>query len=144
MPPPPPPPPPPLPDSLLTPPPPFLLSRSSAFFFFDLLDFFSLFLFEMAPLDVEEDEEPAGEDTEECFTLRVRLVAEADEEDALEVVDAGDPGSEVDAARLGGRAVAAEVTGAPAAAAVVAVVAGGCSGTSIFDSEESRSGNFRA
>ena len=133
------PPPPPLPDSLLLPPaPPFLLSRSSAFFFFDLFDFFSLFLFEMAPLDVdaEEEEEPAGEDTEECFTLRVRLVAEADDEDALEVVDAGDPGREVDAARLGGRAVAAEVTGAPAG--------GGCSGTSIFDSEESRSGNFRA
>ena len=134
-----PPPPPPLPDSLLTP-PPFLLSRSSAFFFFDLLDFFSLFLFEMAPLDVEEDEEPAGEDTEECFTLRVRLVADmADEEDALEVVEAGDPGREVDdVAKLGGSAVAAEVTGA------AAVVVGGCSGMSIFDSEESRSDNFRA
>ena len=140
--PPPPPPPPPLPDSLLPPPPPppFLLSRSSAFFFFDLLDFFSLFLFEMAPLDVEEDEEPAGEDTEECFTLRVRLVAEADDEDALEVVEAGDPGREVDdAAKLGGRAVAAvEFTGA------IAVVGAGCSVMSIFDSDESRSGNFRA
>ena len=117
------------------PPPPFFLSRSSAFFFFDLFDFFSLTLLE-APL--EEEDEPAGEDTEECFTLRVRLVAEADDEDALEVVEAGDPGREVDdAAKLGGRAVAAEVAGA-------IVVGGGCSVMSIFDSEESRSGNFRA
>ena len=114
-------------------PPPFLLSRSSAFFFFDLLDFFSLTLFEVEVEVEEAEDEPAGEETEECFTLRVRLVAEAEEtEDALEVVDAGDPGREVEAARLGGRAVAA------------AEVTGGASATSILDSEESSSGNFRA
>ena len=119
---------------------PFFLSRSSPFFFFDLFDFFSLTLFETPLEAVEVEEEPAGEDTEECFTLRVRLVADmADEEDALEVVEAGDPGRDVDdVAKLGGSAVAAEVTGA------AAVVVGGCSGMSIFDSEESRSGNFRA
>ena len=116
---------------LLPPPPPlpFLLSRSSPFFFFDLFDFFSLTL-----VTPDAAEEPAGEDTDVCFTFRVRLVAEADDEDAVEVVDAGDPGREVDAVRLKGRAVAADDD------------MGGCccSAVSIFDSEESTSGNFRA
>ena len=117
--------------------PPFslFLSRScSPFFFLDLLDFFSLTLLELE--DVEED--PAGEDTEGCFTLSVRLVAEAEEtEEALEVVEAGEPGREVEA-RLAGRAVAA--------AADAIEVGGACSAPeSIFDSEdESSSGNFRA
>ena len=107
--------------------PPFslFLSRScSPFFFLDLLDFFSLTLLELE--DVEDD--PAGEDTEECLTLSVRLVAEMAEEteEALEVVEAGEPGREVEAARLAGRAVA------------VGTEAGGaCSAPeSIFDSEE--------
>ena len=120
--------------------PPFslFLSRScSPFFFLDLFDFFSLTLLELE--DVEDD--PAGEDTEECLTLSVRLVAEmaeADEEEALEVVEAGEPGREVEAARLAGRAVAAGAD---------AIEDGGaCSAPeSIFDSEdESSSGNFRA
>ena len=116
--------------------PPFslFLSRScSPFFFLDLLDFFSLTLLELE--DVED--EPAGEeDTEECFTLSVRLVAEMAEEteEALEVVEAGEPGREVEAARLAGRAVT-----------VGTEVGGACSAPeSIFDSEESSGGNFRA
>ena len=69
--------------------------------------------------------------------MSVRLVAEAEEtEEALEVVEAGEPGREVEA-RLAGRAVAA--------AADAIEVGGACSGPeSIFDSEESSSGNFRA
>ena len=113
------------------------LSRScSPFFFLDLFDFFSLTLLEL------EEEDPAGEDTEECLTLSVRLVAEMAEEteEALEVVEAGEPGREVEAARLAGRAVAV------GAAADAIEVGGACSAPeSIFDSEdESSSGNFRA
>ena len=109
---------------------PFLLSRSSPFFFFDLFDFFSLTL-----VTPDAAEGPLAEDTDVCFTFRVRLVAEADDEDAVEVVDAGDPGREVEAVRLKGRAGALDDA------------MGGCwcSGVSIiFDSEESASGNFRA
>ena len=123
-----------------TPPFSLFLSRScSPFFFLDLFDFFSLTLLELEE-DVEDD--PAGEDTEECLTLSVRLVAEMAEEteEALEVVEAGEPGREVEAARLAGRAVAV------GAAADAIEDGGACSAPeSIFDSEnESSSGNFRA
>ena len=122
-----------------TPPFSLFLSRScSPFFFLDLLDFFSLTLLE---LEDEAEDDPAGEDTEECLTLSVRLVAEmaeADEEEALEVVEAGEPGREVEAARLAGRAVAV-------GAAAIEVGCACSAPESIFDSEdESSSGSFRA
>jgi hypothetical protein len=87
----------------------FFLSLSSAedFFFFDLLPLSFLSFLKPTPATdpaADEEAEDDDDDTAECFTFSVRLVAE--DEDAVEAVEAGDPGNDVDEVRAGGRRAA--------------------------------------